>query len=142
MVDRLRRANLDHLVTVDSAGTGDWHIGKRADPRAIAAAGARGVEVTSIARQVSPGDFDEFDLVVAMDASNHDDLGDLPGADRSRLRLMREFAGEPGLDVPDPYYGEDDGFEEVLDILERSCDGLIAEIRSGRIGRAATDRAR
>lgn len=141
MIDRLKRAGLDHLVAVDSAGTADWHAGKPADPRAISAAGERGVEVTSIARQVRPSDFEDFDLVVAMDAANHSDLGALPGADRSRLRLMREFGGEPGLDVPDPYYGEDDGFNEVLDILERSCDGLIDEIRAGRIGRTATDRS-
>lgn len=141
MLDRLKRAKLDDLVSVDSAGTGDWHVGKPADPRSIAAASERGVEITSIARQVRTADFEEFDLIVAMDASNHADLGELPGADRSRLRLMREFAGEPGADVPDPYYGGDDGFEEVLDILERACDGLIDEIRSGRIGRAAPELA-
>lgn len=129
--DRLRMNGLEDEVAVDSAGTAGWHTGKRADPRAIAAARQRGVEVTGIARQVTDSDFDEFDLVIAMDSSNHADLAAMPGADPARLRMMREFAGEPGLDVPDPYHGGEDGFEEVLDILERSCDGLIAEIRAG-----------
>lgn len=114
---------------MDSAGTAGWHVGRRADPRAIDAARRRGVEVTGVARQVRESDFEEFDLVIAMDSSNHADLAAMPGADPARLRMMREFAGEPGLDVPDPYYGGEDGFEEVLDILERSCDGLITEIR-------------
>lgn len=142
MLDRLKAAGLEDVVEVDSAGTSDWHIGKKADPRTIDAAAARGVEVTSRARQVISRDFEDFDLVVAMDTSNHADLEDLPGADPSRLRMMREFAGEPGIDVPDPYFGEEDGFEEVLDILERSCDGLIEEIRAGRIGQASPGRLR
>ncbi len=133
MRHRVEASGLAGEIEVDSAGTAGWHTGKAADARAIAAAAARGVDVTSIARQVRPEDFAEFDLVVAMDAANHADLEGLPGADPARLRMMREFAGEAGLDVPDPYYGGDEGFDEVLDILERSCDGLIAEIRSGTI---------
>ncbi len=138
---RAEAAGLDGDVTVDSAGTGDWHVGKRADPRAIAAARGRGVEVTSIARQVRTSDFERFDLLIAMDSSNHADLTAMPGADPGRLRMMREFAGEPGLDVPDPYYGAEDGFDEVLDILERACDGLIAEIAAGAPGPAGSSRA-
>ena len=89
--------------------------------------------MTSIARQVRSADFEEFDLIVAMDAANHADLAALPGADPGRLRMMRELGGEGRLDVPDPYYGGDDGFELVLDILERSCDGLIERIRAGTL---------
>lgn len=133
MRHRIELAGLAGSITVDSAGTADWHTGKPADPRAIAAAADRGIEMTGVARQVRAGDFEEFDLIVAMDGSNHVDLAALPGADPSRLRVMREFAGEGRLDVPDPYYGEDDGFEEVLDILERSCEGLLAEIRAGTV---------
>lgn len=133
MRSRIEAAGLAGEIGVDSAGTADWHTGRTADPRAIAAAATRGMEVTSIARQVAPSDFGSFDLVVAMDSSNHADLAALPGADSDRLRMMREF--EPGgdsPDVPDPYFGEDDGFERVLDLLERACDGLLEQIRSDR----------
>lgn len=128
---RLEAAGLDDRAEADSAGTAAWHTGKPADPRAVAAAEDRGVVITGVARQVDPVDFERFDLILAMDAANRTNLLALPGADPARVRLMREFGGEPDADVPDPYYGEDDGFGEVLDLLERCCDGLIAEIRSG-----------
>lgn len=131
MRHRLRTAGLEGAVEVDSAGTGDWHVGKAADPRAIEAARARGIEMTGVARQVSSGDFTAFDLVIAMDVANRDNLLARPEADPERVRLMREFEGLPGAEVPDPYFGEEDGFEQVLDILERSCDGLI-EALTGR----------
>lgn len=114
---------------VDSAGTGDWHVGDPADSRAIAAAEDRGVTIGGEARQVSPADFDEFDLILAMDRSNHADLLAMDGAGSGKVRLFREMAGEGELDVPDPYYGGDDGFAEVLDILERGCLVVMDEIR-------------
>ncbi|MDQ5893945.1 MAG: low molecular weight protein-tyrosine phosphatase [Actinomycetota bacterium] len=115
---------------IDSAGTGDWHVGNPADPRAIAAATERGVSIGGAARQVRAEDFEEFDLILAMDRSNHADLLMMDGADPSKVRLFRELAGEGELDVPDPYYGGDDGFDEVLDILERGCAVVLAEIRT------------
>lgn len=115
-------------IEVDSAGTGDWHIGKPADSRAIAAATERGVEISGAARQVSPSDFGEFDLILAMDRSNHADLLAMEGADSDKVRLFREMAGEGELDVPDPYYGGDDGFGEVLDILESGCEVILARL--------------
>lgn len=115
-------------LEVDSAGTGDWHVGNPADPRAIAAATERGVAIGGKARQVRSSDFDEFDLILAMDRSNHANLLAMEGADPEKIRLFREMAGEGELDVPDPYYGGDDGFGEVLDILESGCAVVLEEI--------------
>lgn len=113
---------------IDSAGTGDWHIGNSADPRAIAAASERGVEIGGLARQVKPSDFQDFDLILAMDQSNHATLLEMDGADASKVRLFREMAGEGEVDVPDPYFGGEDGFDLVLDILERGCAVVLEEI--------------
>lgn len=115
---------------IDSAGTGDWHVGNPADPRAIAAATERGVSIGGAARQVRSSDFEEFDLILAMDSSNHANLLAMEGSDPQKVRLFREMAGEGELDVPDPYYGGDDGFDEVLDILERGCAVVLEEVRS------------
>ena len=114
---------------IDSAGTGDWHVGKPADARAIAAATGRGVSIGGTARQVRPSDFEEFDLILAMDSSNHASLLSMEGADPRKVRLFREMAGEGELDVPDPYYGGEDGFDEVLDILERGCAVVLEEVQ-------------
>jgi protein-tyrosine phosphatase len=116
-------------IEIDSAGTGDWHVGNPADPRAIAAATDRGVEISGRARQVRPSDFDDFDLILAMDRANHSDLLAMEGADPAKIRLFREMAGQGELDVPDPYYGGEDGFGEVLDILEQGCEVVLAEVR-------------
>jgi protein-tyrosine phosphatase len=123
-------------VEVDSAGTGAWHAGEPADPRARAAAARRGIDLASIARQVTYEDLDSFDLVLAADADNQRDLLALAGADparRGKVRRLRDFdpvsvnAGE--RDVPDPYYGGPEGFDRVLDIVDAACRGLLAEIQ-------------
>lgn len=129
----LTDAGLDGDVEIESAGTGDWHIGKPADHRTVAAARERGYELTGTARQVRPSDFEEFDLIVAMDRSNFADLRALaPEEAQGKIRLLREFGDGDGLDVPDPYYGGDDGFTEVLDIVERCCSTLLDETRAAR----------
>jgi len=117
------RGLADRFV-VDSAGTGAWHVGKRPDGRAIETANRYGIELPSIARQVSLNDFDSFDLILAMDRSNRSDLERL-GA--TNVRLMRSFdmALKGDHDVPDPYYGDGDGFVKVYEMLTRACDGLI-----------------
>jgi protein-tyrosine phosphatase len=134
----LLEAGLDSRVEVDSAGTGAWHVGDAADRRAQAAARLRGIDLQSIARQVTREDLDSFDLVLAADAENERDLLRLAGEDparRAKVRRLREFdqasvtTGE--LDVPDPYYGGADGFDEVLDIVDAACRGLLAEIHAG-----------
>jgi protein-tyrosine phosphatase len=128
--------DLVEVVGIDSAGTGDWHVGHAPDHRSAGAAAGRGIELTGAARQVTPDDFEEFDLILAMDRSNHSDLLALAPDDaaRERVRLLREYdpdavaAGE--LEVPDPYYGGADGFEDVLDLVTRACEGLLAaEVR-------------
>lgn len=115
-------------IEIDSAGTGDWHVGRPADPRAIAAATERGVEIGGTARQVRTEDFEEFDLILAMDRDNHSNLLAMVGSEPEKVRLFREMAGEGELDVPDPYYGGDDGFHEVLDILERGCMVVLEQV--------------
>jgi protein-tyrosine phosphatase len=132
---RERAPELD--VEVDSAGTHDYHVGSPPDPRAIAAAARRGVDLTAQrARLVKVADFQRHDLIVAMDRLNREVLLDLsPAAYRERVRLLMEFAGVPlddgeQLDVPDPYYGGAVGFERVLDLIEQAAHGLLAEIRA------------
>jgi protein-tyrosine phosphatase len=125
-------AGLEGEIEVESAGTGSWHLGDPPDPRAVAAAAERGVELVGAARQVDESDFDRFDLLIAMDRSNRDGLLRLAPDEeaRRRVRLLSEFGdGGPG-DVPDPYYGGDEGFAEVLDILERRCAALLEQIRA------------
>ncbi|HYI79903.1 MAG TPA: low molecular weight protein-tyrosine-phosphatase [Thermoleophilaceae bacterium] len=132
----LAEEGLVEAVEIDSAGTGDWHVGHAPDHRSTGAAAGRGIELTGQARQVTAKDFDSYDLILAMDRSNHEDLLALaPNEDaRERVRLLREYdpeavaAGE--LEVPDPYYGDGDGFEDVLDLVSRACEGLTeAEVR-------------
>jgi len=124
-------AGLDGEIEVESAGTGSWHIGHPPDERSVAAAADRGVELTGTARQVAESEFSNFDLIVAMDSSNLDELRQLaPGSDeRSRLRLLRSYADGDDLDVPDPYYGGEDGFAEVVAMIERNCRALLEELQ-------------
>ena len=134
-------AGMSEQVELDSAGTGSWHIGSSPDTRASAAARGRGVTLAGEARQVRPGDFEDFDLILAMDRANLRDLEALSGGEaEGRIRLLREFdprvGGTPSdgdLDVPDPYYGAAGGFEEVFDLVDAACRGLLEEIRAGRV---------
>ena len=131
----LREEGLEDEITIDSAGTGAWHVGNPPDRRATAAAAARGIVLEGAARQVRPSDFEDYDLLLVADRENLADLRAIAPdeAARAKVRLLREFDpasdGAPDLDVPDPYYGGPDGFEEVLDLVEAACRGLLAEIR-------------
>ena len=130
--DAVRRHGLADRVEVDSCGTGAWHIGDCADPRAAATARAKGLDTSHTARQLCAEDFDRFDLIVVMDRSNRRNVL-AAGAPADKVRLMRSF--DPSLqggeaDVPDPYYGGDDGFEEIYGMLVRAAEGLVAEIQS------------
>jgi protein-tyrosine phosphatase len=130
----VEREGLQDAVELDSAGTGGWHLGSPPDARASAAARARGISLEGVARQVRAEDFLEFDLLLAMDRSNLEDLRLLaPGApEREKVRLLREFdraSAGASLDVPDPYFGAAGGFEEVLDLVQAACEGLLEEVR-------------
>jgi protein-tyrosine phosphatase len=135
----LREQGLEDRVEVDSAGTGDWHRGAPPDARATEAARARGVALDGAARVVTRRDFDDFDLILAADRRNLRDLRALaPSRARDRIHLLREFdprsAGAPDLDVPDPYFGGSDGFEQVLDLVDAACRGLLDALRGdGRL---------
>jgi protein-tyrosine phosphatase len=133
---RLDKVGLTDRVSVESAGTGEWHVGEPADPRALAALRERGYDGTAHrARKFTADWFDRFDLVLAMDQDNYADLTRLAAAHGSeaRVRLLRSYdpaaraAGE--LDVPDPYYGGADGFVHVLNQLERAADGLVDSLQ-------------
>lgn len=123
-------------LILDSAGTGGWHVGDAPDPRAVAAARQRGYDLSGIrARQVSARDFEAFDLIVAMDRSHRDRLLAIAPDDAAeKVRLFLEFADDaPGtLDVPDPYYGADNGFETVLDLIEAGSRGLLRTLDRSR----------
>ena len=129
----LRDEGLEDEIQIDSAGTGGWHVGNPPDERATEAAFRRGITLEGAARQVRPSDFEDYDLLLAADRENLADLRAIAPDDeaRAKVRLLREF--DPGshgdLDVPDPYYGGPGGFEEVLDLVEAACRGLLAEVR-------------
>lgn len=115
-------------VDVDSAGTHGYHVGDPADARMLAAAELRGYELKSRGRKVTASDLspDNFDLVLAMDAENHAILIDLAGGPKSHIRMFSDYLDDQWPhDVPDPYYGEADGFEKVLDMLEEGCPIIL-----------------
>ena len=118
-------------VQVDSAGTSSFHIGEPADKRMRVAAAKRGYELTSRSRMVARRDFSEFDLVVAMDRNNLRELSILAGSPHRKLVLLSDFLeGDWPRDVPDPYYGADDGFETVLNMLEAACPKILETLKA------------
>lgn len=126
----------DH-TRIDSAGTANWHAGKPPDTRAVLAAKGRGVDISNLrARQATAADFYDFDFVIAMDDSNVEDLEILRPVDApAELHRFLAFAGSDApRDVPDPYYGGDEGFEQVLDLITEAAKGLLAHLRAaGRL---------
>jgi protein-tyrosine phosphatase len=136
----LDAAGLQAEIELDSAGTGAGHVGSAPDQRASAAAHSRGVALEGAARQVRGADFEEFDLLLAMDRANLRDLRALAGGEsqREKVRLLRDFDPASArlkasdLDVPDPYYGAGDGFADVFELIHAACVGLLDEIRAGR----------
>jgi protein-tyrosine phosphatase len=129
----LQNAGLADRVEVDSAGTAGYHSGEPPDARARAAGRRFGVELGGRARQFKRADFERFDYVLAMDRSNFEDLGELAGdaALRQRLFLLRSFdsASPAGASVPDPYYGEDEDFDDVVRICLAACTPLLERLR-------------
>ena len=124
----MQERGLDGKIECDSAGTSSWHIGDRPDPRTIETAVENGIKLDHLGRQVEIQDLYEFDYIVAMDESNREDLDilsrDITG--KAKIVKMRDFDGiEGGGNVPDPYYGGQEGFQVVFDMLSESCDNFI-----------------
>jgi protein-tyrosine phosphatase len=123
---------LTDRIEIDSAGTGDWHVGRGRDPRSAAVGERRGSPLTGVARQFERGDFARFDYILAMDKSNRADLLALAPNEsaRDKVHLLRMFdAKAPDSEVPDPYYGGPGGFDAVFDICEAACRGFIEHLR-------------
>lgn len=141
--DRLARAGLSERVHVDSAGTGDWHLGQGADPRTLTVLDDHGYAHDHVARQIAPHWMDGIDLLLAMDEANYRDLQDMLPVDDSgpELRMFRSFDPEltgvrepsEALAVPDPYFGGPDGFVDVLHMIEKAADGIVDDLLAQRL---------
>lgn len=128
---RVRDRGLAQHIEVDSAGTGDWHIGHAPDPRSIQQARKRGFDLSVLrARQVTADDFRRFEFILAMDKKNLADLQRLsPATFTGTLDLFLRFGNDLPVEVPDPYYGEDADFSHVLDLVENAADGLLDHLQ-------------
>ncbi|CAH8303647.1 unnamed protein product [Eruca vesicaria subsp. sativa] len=137
--DIVKKRGLDSKFIIDSAGTIDYHEGNMADPRMRSAAKRRGVEITSLSRPINASDFRDFDLILAMDEQNQEDIlnaynvwkarGNFPPDADKKVKLMCSFCKKHNDKVvPDPYYGGAQGFEKVLDLLEDACESLLDSV--------------
>lgn len=127
----IQQQGLDHAIVCDSAGTSNYHIDNPPDRRMTAAAKQRGIALEGQARQFSPEDFETFDLILAMDRDNYDDILrlDHTGTYADKVRLMCSFCQKhTDIEVPDPYYGGPEGFNYVIDLLLDACRGLLKHV--------------
>ena len=127
------QAGLEDRIEIESAGTGDWHVGEPRDRRSREVGERRGIPLAGRARQFVPADFARFDHVLAMDGKNLADLQAMAPdeASRRKVRLLRSYdkASPVNADVPDPYYGGAAGFDHVFDVCHAACAELLAEVR-------------
>ena len=134
----VKRAGMDRSIQIDSAGTGDWHLGELADPRMRQAAASRGYELTHRARQIKSGDFGQFDLILTMDEANFRNVCKL-APDGVMVEKVQRFTtyctGMSFREVPDPYHGTAADFDLVLDILEDGCQSLLKTVTQQLGGR-------
>ncbi len=131
---KLKDRDLEKLFVVDSAGTGGWHVGNLADPRMRETALSRGIELTSRSRQIEENDLYEFDHILVMDKDNLHAVQLLTknklNSVKSKIKLILSYSKESQLDeVPDPYYGGQNGFDKVLDLLDHAIDGLLDSLK-------------
>ncbi|SEG32417.1 low molecular weight protein-tyrosine-phosphatase [Algoriphagus boritolerans] len=130
---KIRALGLDRQIKSDSAGTSDFHIGELPDERSIKCAEKYGLKITHRGRQVNRTDFRDFDYIIAMDDNNLQNLNNLKvrySFPNKEIYLMRDFvAGDEGLPVPDPYYGGEEGFDEIYQILDRSISNFLVKIK-------------
>ena len=127
---KIKERDLENLFVVDSAGTGSWHVGNLPDKRMRTTALSRGIELTSRARQIEENDLYEFDHILVMDKDNlhavKSLIQDKKHLANSKIKLVLSYSKDSQLyEVPDPYYGGQNGFEQVLDLLDNAIDGLI-----------------
>ena len=132
-INLVEKRGLNKVFTVDSAGTGSWHIGKKSDKRMIIAAEKRGINITSRARQITTQDFQNFNYILAMDNSNFRNINDIKKrqttSDFALIKRIQDFKSVyKEEEVPDPYFGGYEGFDHVLDILEDSVSGFLDSI--------------
>jgi protein-tyrosine phosphatase len=127
----IQQADLSDQITCDSAGTSSYHIGSAPDRRMTMAANQRGIAMHGSARQFTKADFEQFDLILAMDRDNYAEICylDAAGKYKGKVRLMCDFCTQHTLrEVPDPYYGGAEGFNQVLDLLQDACEGLLDQV--------------
>ena len=127
---KIKERDLEKLFVVDSAGTGGWHVGNLADPRMRETALSRGIELTSRSRKIEESDLYEFDHILVMDNDNLESVKSLikdhKNPVNSKIKLILSFSKKSQLEeVPDPYYGGQNGFDKVIDLLDDAMDGLI-----------------
>ncbi|WP_269603600.1 low molecular weight protein-tyrosine-phosphatase [Prochlorococcus marinus] len=127
---KIKERDLEKLFVVDSAGTGGWHVGNLADPRMRETALSRGIELTSRSRKIEENDLYEFDHILVMDHDNLDAvrllIKDHKNTVNSKIKLILSYSKNSQLEeVPDPYYGGQNGFDKVIDLLDDAMDGFI-----------------
>lgn len=132
LAEGILKAKLPKDYVVDSAGTGAWHTGQQPDKRSIATAKNRGLDITNQrVRQFKVSDFDTFDYIYVMDNSNYKDVLSLAPTEESKSKvklILNEIFPNENVDVPDPYYGGDDGFENVFDMLDQACEAIARKL--------------
>ena len=133
LAEGIMRSKLSEDFTVDSAGTGGWHAGELPDKRSIATAKNRGLDITNQrARQFKKSDFDTFDHIFVMDNSNFKDVLALAPNEEAKSKvklILNEIFPNENVDVPDPYYGGQDGFENVFDMLDQACEEIARKLK-------------
>jgi len=130
----VERRSLEHKYLIDSCGTGHWHVGEPPHKNSLLVAKKHGVSLEGQrARQICSNDFQMFDLIVAMDRQNQEDLFSWSHNSNARIICLREFdSAADNHDVPDPYYGGLEGFQSVYEILHRSCLALLEDLEKSK----------
>ena len=125
----IEERGLESQIVIDSAGTIGYHTGHGADDRMQAAANKRGYDLQSRSRKITHRDLETFDLVIAMDRENYQDIQHVHESPTATIKLLSDYLGDEWpSDVPDPYYGETEGFEYVLDMIEVACPAIVDEL--------------
>lgn len=133
LAEGILRSKTDASVTIDSAGTGAWHAGQQPDKRSVEIARKKGIDIsTQRARQFTVKDYSDFDLIYVMDRSNYANVLELAPDEKARKKvklILEEIQNSPISEVPDPYYGENDGFSHVFELLDNACTVIAERIK-------------